>query len=115
MRHNSAILPNKGLLLGVLMSMLCQVPVFAADAQTEKVYLEKCSVCHGEDGAARTAKGKKLKMKDVRAPEVRKMSEAQFAEVIRKGKGPDMDAFEKELGQEMCQKLAAFMKELSNK
>lgn len=100
-------------LAACFISMLPNIRVFAADPQTEKVYLDKCSVCHGEDGAAKTAKGKKLKMKDVRAPENQKMSEAQFAEVIMKGKGMDMDAFEKELGKDMCQKLAAFMKELA--
>ena len=97
------------------LSPLLAAPVFAADPQTEKVYLDKCSVCHGEDGAGKTAKGKKLKMKDIRSPEVQKMTEAQFADVIIKGKGTDMDAFEKELGKDMCQKLAAFMKELAKK
>src|SRR5262245_51083199 len=95
--------------------LLVPSSLFAADAETEKIYLDKCSVCHGQDGASKTAKGRKLKMKDVRSPELQKMTEAQFADVIMKGKGTDMDAFEKELGKEACQKLAALMKELAKK
>jgi mono/diheme cytochrome c family protein len=98
-----------------LPSMLAPRGAFAADAETEKIYLDKCSVCHGQDGAAKTAKGKKLKIKDVRSPELQKMTEAQFAEAIMKGKGKDMDAFEKELGKDMSQKLAVLMKELAKK
>lgn len=87
----------------------------AADADTEKVYLDKCSVCHGADGAGKTAKGKKLNVKDVHSPDAQKMSEAQFADIIMKGKGKDMDGFEKELGKDTCEKLAAYMKDLSKK
>src|SRR4030095_11772840 len=35
-------------------------PVVLQD-DVKQVYLNKCSVCHGEDGAGKTAKGKKLK------------------------------------------------------
>src|SRR5262245_61435748 len=87
----------------------------AADAAVEKVYLDKCSVCHGPDGAGKTAKGRKLKVKDVHLPEVQKMTDAEFADAVVKGKGKDMDGFEKELGKDMCQKLAAYMRELSKK
>ena len=81
----------------------------------KQVYLNKCSVCHGEDGAGKTAKGKKLKIKDIRAPEVQKLTPAQWTDAILKGSGPDMDGYEKELGAEMARKLAAYMRDLSKK
>lgn len=87
----------------------------AADDDTVKTYLDKCSVCHGADGAGKTAKGKKVNVKDVHLPEVQKMTEAQFADAILKGKGKDMDSFQKELGMDTCLKLAAYMKELAKK
>ena len=86
-----------------------------ADPAVEKVYLDKCSVCHGEDGAGKTAKGKKLNVKDVRSPEIQKMTDAAMAEAVLKGKGKDMDGFEKELGADMCRKLVSHMRDLAKK
>lgn len=77
------------------------------------VYNKKCAVCHGEDGAANTARGKKLKMKDIRSPEVQKLTDAQWVDMVLKGDGKDMDGYEKELGGDMCRKLAAYMQELA--
>jgi mono/diheme cytochrome c family protein len=86
-----------------------------AQDDVKQVYTNKCAVCHGEDGAGKTAKGKKLKMKDIRAPEVQKMTPAQWTDAILKGSGQDMDGYEKELGVEMSRKLAAYMRDLSKK
>ena len=89
-------------------------PVVLQD-DVKQVYLNKCSVCHGEDGAGKTAKGKKLKMKDIRSAEVQKMTQAQWTDAIIKGSGQDMDAFGKELGPDMSRKLADYMRELAKK
>ena len=83
------------------------------DPDAKKVYLDKCSVCHGEDGKGQTAKGKKLKVKDVASAEIRKMTDADFLNAILKGKGQDMDGFEKELGADMCRKISVYMRGLA--
>ena len=97
---------------GVLRAM--PAPLAPQD-EVKQVYLNKCAVCHGEDGAGQTAKGKKLKMKDIRSPEVQKLTPVQWADAILKGSGQDMDAFEKELGADMCRKLASYMRDLAKK
>jgi len=89
-------------------------PVALQD-DVKQVYTAKCAVCHGEDGAGKTAKGKKLKMKDVRSADVQKLTPAQWTDAIIKGSGEDMDAFGKELGADMAKKLAAYMRDLSTK
>jgi mono/diheme cytochrome c family protein len=83
------------------------------DKDAKQVYLDKCSVCHGPDGKGQTAKGKKLKVKDVASPEVRKMSDADLLNIVLKGKGQDMDGFEKELGADMCKKITAYFRSLA--
>jgi mono/diheme cytochrome c family protein len=83
------------------------------EKDAKQVYLDKCSVCHGPDGKGQTAKGKKLKVKDVASPEIRKMSDADLLNIVLKGKGQDMDAFEKELGADTCKKLVAYYRSLA--
>ena len=111
-RHWKPIAASLGVL--TLTAYAVAVAVSAAPQDdVKKVYLDKCSVCHGEDGAGQTAKGKKLKMKDIRAAEVQKLTEAQWTNTILKGSGEDMDGYEKELGADMAKKLAKYMRELS--
>ena len=87
------------------------VSLRAADAKEN--WDKNCAKCHGEDGKGQTAKGKKLKLKDIRAADVQKMTPAQWTDVIMKGSGQDMDAYGKELGADMSRKLADYMRELS--
>lgn len=59
-------------------------PIFDDAAITFKT---KCASCHGLDGSGNTAAGKKLSVRDLRSPEVKKMSDAQMNTIITKGKG----------------------------
>src|SRR5579863_1685152 len=85
----------------------------APQAAAQDVYLDKCAICHGKDGAANTAKGRKLKVKDVRSPDVQKLSEAEMVDIVAKGKGKDMDGFEKELGKDIVKQLVAYYRSLA--
>ena len=80
-----------------------------AQKDTKDLYLDKCSVCHGPDGAAKTAKGKKLKMKDVHQV---KMSEDEMIKIVTDGKGTDMDAFGKDLSKEQIKAVVDYYRTL---
>jgi cytochrome c6 len=89
----------------------------AALGQTKNVadvYADKCAVCHGTDGAGQTARGKKLKVRNVRET-IKKMNAAQMAEIVSKGKDPDMEGFGKELGPEMVTQLTTYYRDLAKK
>jgi len=105
-------------LLAILAGSAAYVSLNAAPREQQdakQVYLDKCSLCHGEDGAGKTAKGKKLNMKDIRSADVQKLTPAEWTTIILKGKGTIMDSYEKELGADMAKKLADYMRDLSKK
>ena len=79
----------------------------------QDVYLDKCSVCHAKDGSGNTAKGRKVKAKDLRSAEIQKMSDADLIDAVSNGKGKDMDGFQKELGADMVKQLVAYCRTLA--
>ena len=79
----------------------------------QDVYLDKCSVCHAKDGSGNTAKGRKVKAKDLRSAEIQKLSDAELIKDVGQGKGKDMDGFEKELGADMVKQLVAYCRQLA--
>lgn len=91
--------------------LLASTPVLA-QKDTKDIYLDKCAVCHGPDGAAKTARGRKLKMKDVRevAP---KMSVEEMLKITEAGKGPDMAGYAKELSREEIKAVVDYYRNLA--
>lgn len=116
-------LPAKAL-FAVALSIACFVSLcrparssaaIPSPADAQDVYLDKCAVCHAKDGSGNTAKGRKLKVKDLRSPDVQKMSEADMIDIVAKGKGKDMDGFQKELGMDMVKSLVTYFRGLAPK
>jgi mono/diheme cytochrome c family protein len=83
-----------------------------AQKDPKDLYLDKCAVCHGPDGAAKTAKGKKLKMKGVQETAA-KMSAADMIKIVDAGKGPDMDAFGKQYSKDDIKALVDYYRSLA--
>jgi len=81
----------------------------AADAAA--VYKSKCASCHGANGSGATATGKRLKLRDLRSPDVQKQTDDQLVAIISKGKGK-MPGYHKSLGTDTCKALAAYMRQL---
>ena len=88
-------------------------PAPAPQQTAQDVYLDKCAVCHAKDGSGNTAKGRKVKAKDLRSAEVQKMTDAQLIDAVANGKGKDMDGFQKELGADMVKQLVAYCRTLA--
>jgi len=95
-------------------SALTAPPAALAFQSVKSLYASKCAVCHGNDGSANTAKGKELKVRNLRSEEFKKMPDAKALEVMLKGKGK-MEGYEKTLGKEKVEQLLAYCRELSNK
>ena len=89
-------------------------PLALAFQSAKSLYASKCAVCHGNDGSANTAKGKELKVRNLKSEEFKKMPDAKAMEVMLKGKGK-MEGYEKTLGKEKLEQLLVYCRELSNK
>ena len=94
--------------IGVVLFLLGAAGAWA-QKDAKDLYLDKCSVCHGADGMAKTAKGKKLKMKDVHQV---KMTEDEMIKIVADGKGTDMDAFSKDLSKEQIKGVVEYYRSL---
>jgi mono/diheme cytochrome c family protein len=89
---------------------------FPASAQEtgESLFKAKCAMCHGPDGAGKTAMGQTLKIPDLQSAEVQKRSDAELAEVVTKGKNK-MPAYDGKLSKEQITQLVGFIRELAKK
>jgi mono/diheme cytochrome c family protein len=81
------------------------VLLFAKDSQPSALYTEYCVKCHGEDGSAKTPKGKQLMARDFTDAEWQSSkSDADLIKTVTKG-GEDMPAFGKKLTKEQIEAL----------
>jgi mono/diheme cytochrome c family protein len=86
----------------------------AAQDSGEAIFKGKCAMCHGPDGSGKTVMGEKLKVADLRSPEVQKKTDAELTTVIIKGKGK-MPANEGKLTKEQVAAVLAFTRDLGKK
>ena len=98
----------------VIATIFC---MFCADAgwaqgDAKALFLDKCSICHGEDGTGKTAKGKKLKVKDIHET-VKTESEADMIKIATDGKGKDMDGFGKDYKPDQIKGLVQYYRSLA--
>jgi mono/diheme cytochrome c family protein len=85
-----------------------------APQEARSLYVSKCASCHAADGSGNTAKGREMKLRDLRSAEVQKLTDAKLYEIIAKG-AKKMPGYEKSLGKDKCQALVGYMRELAKK
>ena len=94
--------------------LLAGISAWGADEATVKLYQAKCASCHAADGSGTTVVGKALKLRDIRDPEVQKISDADLTALIAKGKDK-MPGNEKTLKPEQIRALVDYTRELAQK
>ncbi len=75
---------RKPLACSLLLAVALPMAAFADGAA---IYKTSCAPCHGADGSGQTPVGKSLKVRDLRSPEVQKLSDAEITKVLMNGKG----------------------------
>jgi mono/diheme cytochrome c family protein len=83
-----------------------------AQKDAKDLYLDKCALCHGQDGAGKTAKGRKLKVLDVRET-AKKFSVDEMIKVVHEGKGPNMDGYGKEFNKDQIKAVVDYYRSLA--
>ena len=95
----------------VLLALVVALPLFAADPDGAAIYKSKCAMCHGPDGAGQTTMGKNLKLRDLRAADVQKQSDADLTKIISAGKGK-MPAYKGKVSDAEITALVAFIRSI---
>jgi mono/diheme cytochrome c family protein len=85
-----------------------------AQDDAAKVYKARCELCHAADGSGNSPTGKSLKAKDLRSDEVQKMSDAELADAIAKGKSK-MPAFGSKLSPDTIKSLVVYIRQMAKK
>jgi mono/diheme cytochrome c family protein len=95
--------------VGVLaLTLITSTYIFADGAADFKA---KCAACHGPTGAADTAMGKNLKIRDLGSADVQAQSDAQLTDLIAKGKGK-MPAYDGKLSKDQIGDLVKYIRSL---
>ena len=86
----------------------------AEDSAGAGLYRSNCAICHGGDGSGNTALGKKHKVRDLKSPEVQKATDAEWFDLISKGKKP-MPAFAGRLKDDQIHQIISYLRECGKK
>lgn len=78
----------------------------------ERVYSENCARCHGNDGKARTAKGRQVGAVDLTSDEW-SPNEARDTRIVSKGKG-SMPAFKNRLTADEIASVVAYIRKFKS-
>lgn len=99
--------------LAALVLILTILPA-RADDPGASVYKAKCAACHAADGSGNTPAGKSLKVRDLRSPEIQKMTDAELIAVTTNGKGK-MPAYGSKLSADQIKQVVAAIRAMAPK
>lgn len=102
---------NRKLNLAGLIVMASMIGMPALAQSGAEIYKTKCQMCHGAAGMAESGAGKAMKVKPVTDPEVKKMSDAQMVDAVRKGMGK-MQPYKDKLTDAQIKESVAYFRTL---
>ncbi len=105
--------PIRLMAVAAVIALFSAVAVLAQHAGQDS-YKAKCVMCHAADGTGNTPAGKATKSPSFQAPEMLKMSDAEFIADTRSGKGK-MPAYAGKLTDSQIKDVIAYIRTLQNK
>lgn len=91
--------------------LLIALPLSAADPDGAALYKSKCAMCHAADGSGDTTMGKSMKLRDLRSPDVQKLSDKELFTLTADGKGK-MPAYKAKMTEAEINAVVAQMRAL---
>jgi mono/diheme cytochrome c family protein len=98
----------------VLAGLALPLRARAEDASGAALFRSNCVICHGGDASGNTALGKKFKVRDLKSPEAQKATDAEWFDLISKGKKP-MPGFADRLKDDQIHAVISYLRELGKK
>ncbi len=117
-RRNGRVVIGIFALLAVVLLVVWAVPASAADAESgQKIYKQKCLMCHGANGAGDGSMGKMLKPPPPSFADANRMAERKDDDLItriKEGKSP-MPSYGSRLSDTQIQDVLAYIRTLADK
>ena len=102
-------------IITLVLVLLCLPLTASADeAAGAATFKSKCAMCHGADGAGKTAMGMKFNIPNLASPEVQKKPDASLVETIAKGKNK-MPEFGSKLSADQIAQVKDYIREIAKK
>jgi mono/diheme cytochrome c family protein len=90
------------------------LPLRAEDSPGATLFRSNCALCHGGDASGNTSLGKKYKLRDLKSAEAQKATDAEWFDLISKGKKP-MPAFAGRLKDDQIHQIISYLRECGKK
>lgn len=90
------------------------VAAYANESGGAATFKAKCAMCHGADGAGKTAIGAKFNISDLRSAEVQKKADNLLVETITKGKNK-MPEFGSKLSADQINEVKDYIRDIAKK
>jgi mono/diheme cytochrome c family protein len=93
--------------------ILLSALAFGESSHGERFFKSKCAPCHSVDGSASSPIARRLKLRDLRSPDVQRQTDRELAEVIAKGR-PGMPSFQRQLSDQQLAELVQYVRSLAH-